>query len=111
MQKHFIFIFLFSCLLTQATAQQKTYAEKLGFPKGAKVIILHIDDVGMSWDSNQGAITAMEEGVANSLSIMMPCPWVPGFVNYMKTHPDVDAGLHLTLTSEWRDYRWAPLSG
>jgi hypothetical protein len=88
-----------------------TYAEKLGFPKGAKVLILHIDDVGMSWDSNQGAIAAMEDGVANSLSMMMPCPWIPGFFNFLKKHPETDAGLHLTLTSEWKDYRWAPLSG
>lgn len=92
-------------------AQDSTYAEKLGFPKGAKVVILHVDDVGMSWDSNEGAIKAMTKGVANSCSIMMPCPWVPGFVHYLKEHPELDAGLHLTLTSEWKDYRWAPLSG
>jgi chitin disaccharide deacetylase len=92
-------------------AQNQTYAEKLGFPKGSRVLILHVDDVGMSWDSNQGAIQALEKGVANSVSIMMPCSWVPGFVHYMKEHPNIDAGLHLTLTSEWRDYRWGPLSG
>jgi chitin disaccharide deacetylase len=92
-------------------AQEQTYAEKLGFPKGARVLILHVDDVGMSWDSNQGAIQAIEKGVANSLSIMMPCPWVPGFVHYLKEHPGVDAGLHLTLTSEWKDYRWGPIAG
>src|SRR5690606_32498939 len=96
---------------TTQCQENTTYAERLGFPKGAKVLILHIDDVGMSWDSNQGTIRSLEEGVANSLSIMMPCPWVPGFVHYMKDHPNLDAGLHLTLTSEWRDYRWHPLSG
>ncbi len=90
---------------------QQTYAEKLGFPKGTRVLILHVDDVGMSWDSNQGAIQALEKGVATSVSIMMPCPWVPGFFHYMQENPGVDAGLHLTLTSEWRDYRWGPLSG
>ncbi len=93
------------------TAQSPTYAEKLGYPKGAKVIIMHVDDVGMSYDSNMGAIKAIEEGVANSLSVMMPCPWVPGFVHYLKNHPKTDAGLHLTLTSEWKDYRWGPLAG
>lgn len=113
MQKRLYFFFFSGCLLFQmdAQAQEMTYAEKLGFPKGAKVLILHIDDVGMSWDSNEGTIQAIEKGVANSLSIMMPCPWVPGFVHYMQEHPNLDAGLHLTLTSEWRDYRWAPLSG
>ena len=90
---------------------QETYAEKLGFPKGSRVLILHVDDVGMSWDSNEGAIRALEKGMATSVSIMMTCPWVPGFFHYLKEHADVDAGLHLTLTSEWKDYRWGPLSG
>lgn len=96
--------------ITELRAQE-TYAEKLGFPRGARVLIMHVDDVGMSWDSNKGAIEAIENGVATSLSVMMSTPWVPGFVHYLKEHPDIDAGLHLTLTSEWTDYRWSPLSG
>lgn len=88
-----------------------TYAERLGFPKGAKVLILHVDDAGMSFDSNEGAINAMTKGVANSVSVMMPCPWVPAFVRFLKAHPETDAGLHLTLTSEWDNYRWGPLQG
>jgi predicted glycoside hydrolase/deacetylase ChbG (UPF0249 family) len=112
MKKEFVVVLLFLLLYDSTCAQNNiTYAEKLGFPKGAKVLILHIDDVGMSWDSNQGAIAAMENGVANSLSMMMPCPWIPGFLKYLKKYPQTDAGLHLTLTSEWKDYRWAPLSG
>ena len=91
--------------------EDTTYAERLGFPKGAKVIILHVDDAGMSFDSNKGVEDAMGKGVASSTSVMMPCPWVPGFVHYLKQHPQTDAGLHLTLTSEWKDYRWGPLAG
>ncbi|MGK0139665.1 MAG: hypothetical protein ACI9DJ_003127 [Algoriphagus sp.] len=93
------------------SAAQTSYAEKLGYPTDARVLILHIDDVGMSYDSNLGTIKAMEEGMANSLSMMMPCPWIPGFFKYLETHPNVDAGLHLTLTSEWDNYRWGPLAG
>jgi len=107
----YIIAFILICLISTNSFAQETFAEKLGYPKGARVIILHVDDVGMSWDSNQGAIQAIEKGVATSLSIMMPCPWVPGFVHYLKDHPNVDAGLHLTLTSEWKDYRWSPLTG
>jgi chitin disaccharide deacetylase len=97
----------FSFAQTNAT----TYAEKLGYPKGSKVIILHVDDVGMSYESNAGAIEAMTKGIANSCSVMMPCGWVPGFVDYLQKNPGTDAGLHLTLNSEWKNYRWGPLSG
>jgi hypothetical protein len=102
-----------ACICQLATAQKtdSTYAEKLGYPKGSRVLILHVDDAGMSFDSNEGAVNSITKGVANSVSVMMPCPWVPGFVHYMKAHPGMDAGLHLTLTSEWGDYRWGPLAG
>jgi predicted glycoside hydrolase/deacetylase ChbG (UPF0249 family) len=92
-------------------AQDSTWAEKLGFPRGKKVVILHVDDVGMSLDVNRGAIDAMSKGVASSCSMMMPCSWIPGYFHYLKDHPETDAGLHLTLTSEWKDYRWGPLAG
>jgi predicted glycoside hydrolase/deacetylase ChbG (UPF0249 family) len=91
--------------------KDSTYAERLGYPKGAKVLILHVDDAGMSWESNEGAINALTKGTANSVSVMMPCPWVPGFVAWLKKHPETDAGLHLTLTAEWVAYRWVPLAG
>lgn len=99
------------CIALNAQNTDSTYAEKLGYPKNAKVVILHVDDVGMSFDSNEGAINAMTKGVATSCSIMMPCPWVPAFAHYMKEHAGLDAGLHLTLTSEWKEYRWGPLAG
>lgn len=91
--------------------QEQTFAEKLGWKKGEKVVILHVDDVGMSYDSNEGTIQAMTKGVATSCSVMMPCPWVPAFVHFLKEHPTTDAGLHLTLNAEWKNYRWGPLAG
>lgn len=107
----FFLLPLFLCNVLNAQTLDSTYAEKLGYPKGARVVILHVDDVGMSFDSNEGAINAMTEGVATSCSVMMPCSWVPAFVHYYKKHPKLDVGLHLTLTSEWSGYRWGPLSG
>jgi len=113
MAKRIYFPALLFFLIQVCFAQQSdsTYAERLGFPKGARALILHVDDVGMSFDSNEGAINALTKGTATSCSVMMPCPWVPAFIHYLKLHPNIDAGLHLTLTSEWKDYRWGPLSG
>lgn len=88
-----------------------TYAERLGWPSGTRALILHVDDAGMSYDSNVGTIRAIDEGAANSLSVMMPTPWVPHMVRWIVARPDHDAGLHLTLTSEWSNYRWEPLAG
>lgn len=112
MKKYVSFLaVVFILFIAQAAHSQTTYAEKLGFPAGARVLILHVDDAGMSYESNQGTIDALTKGVANSTSVMMPCGWVPGFVHWLKANPNIDAGLHLTLTSEWKDYRWVPLSG
>ncbi|GAB3779806.1 hypothetical protein GCM10028818_30950 [Spirosoma horti] len=105
-------ILLLSVLLcsTIGTLIAQTYAEKLGWPKGSKVVIFHVDDAGMSYPSNQGTIKSLEQGTATSTSIMMPCPWSASFVNYA-LKKGIDAGIHLTLTSEWKNYRWSPLAG
>lgn len=108
--KYFILFTLFCCT-NGLFSQSPTYASLLGYKPTDKVIILHVDDVGMSYESTRGGIDAIEKGVANSWSIMMPCPWVPQAFHYLKDHPLTDAGLHLTLTSEWKDYRWHPLAG
>jgi predicted glycoside hydrolase/deacetylase ChbG (UPF0249 family) len=95
----------------KTVAAEPTYAERLGWPPGSRVVIFHVDDVGMSHDSNVGAIKAVTDGVATSMSIMFPCPWVSEIGKYVKEHPTVDAGIHVTLTSEWPRYRWGPLAG
>lgn len=106
----------FACFLAASTVLRAaevtpTFAERLGWKADQVAVILHVDDVGMSRPSNLGAIEAVEHGVATSWAVMMPCPWVPDIGHYLKKHPDIDSGLHLTLTSEWAPYRWGPVAG
>jgi len=109
--KNLLFFLLAISTCFSTKSQDSTYAERLGFPKNARVIILHMDDAGMSLSSNRGIEKVFENGVANSTSVMMPCTWVPQIVRYIESHPATDAGLHLTLNAEWKDYRWVPLAG
>jgi predicted glycoside hydrolase/deacetylase ChbG (UPF0249 family) len=97
--------------VAQETPSGRTFAERLGWKPGDRIVIIHVDDAGMSHDSDMGVEKSLDAGLATSFSVMMPCPWVPEIVHYIRSHPTVDAGLHLTLNSEWKEYRWGPVAG
>jgi len=88
----------------------KNWAEKLGFPVGKKVLLLHIDDAGMCPEANQATQNYIGKGYLHSAAVMMPCPNAKEMIEWAKKHPAEDIGLHLTLTSEWSKYRWGPVS-
>lgn len=82
--------------------------ERLGYPAGTKLLILHADDLAMSHSENQASFEGLFSGAVNSASIMIPCPWLPEVASFAKGFPKADLGLHLTLTSEWKHYKWGP---
>ncbi|NOY37636.1 MAG: ChbG/HpnK family deacetylase [Chlorobi bacterium] len=84
----------------------KTLAEKLGYEKDAKLLIIHADDAGMCNAENMATQSALESGSISSTSVMVPCPWSNAFAAWVTGHPDADVGIHLTLTAEWDHYRW-----
>jgi predicted glycoside hydrolase/deacetylase ChbG (UPF0249 family) len=95
-------------LCTRLAVFAQTLADKLGYPPGSRLIVVHADDLGETHAVNAAAMKALETGTINSASLMVPCPWFPEVADYAKSHPDTDLGLHLTLTAERVYYRWGP---
>lgn len=107
----FCIFFISSISTITAIAQEKiTNAEKLGFPKGKKIILLHSDDAGMCEEANIAVWSYSLKNHVQSAAVMMPCPNAEEMVEWAKKHPDADVGVHLTLTSEWKNYRWTTLT-
>jgi predicted glycoside hydrolase/deacetylase ChbG (UPF0249 family) len=95
--------------LASASAQTKTIAERLGYPPDSKLLIIHADDLAVAHSEDAASFDALDKQAVTSASIMIPCPWLNEVAAYVKEHPDADLGLHLTLTSEWKTYRWGPV--
>ena len=88
----------------------ETNAERLGFPKGKKVILLHMDDLGMSSEANDAGKYYIENDYILSGAVMMPCEYASQFVKWVREVPKADIGVHLTHTSEWKTWRWSPVA-
>ncbi len=82
--------------------------EQLGFEPHERVVVVHVDDIGMCRAANEGALLALA-GAATCGSIMVPCPAFDELAEVARSRPDLDLGVHLTLNAEYEDYRWAPV--
>ena len=76
----------------------------------ARVMAIHVDDVGMCHGANRAFIELSRAGGVTCGSVMVPCPWFREIASAAAEDMSLDLGVHLTLTSEWPQYRWGPIS-
>ena len=73
-------------------------------------LIIRGDDMGFSHAGNSGLIECYKNGIEKSIEVLVPSPWFPEAVKLLKENPGADVGIHLTLTSEWDNVKWRPLT-
>lgn len=77
--------------------------------KKEKLLIIHMDDIGMNYAANKAAINLFKRGIVTSASVMIPCGWTKDFINWAKDNTEYDIGVHSTFTCEWETGRWRGL--
>ena len=101
---------LLMTMVSCSNEKKHTNAEKLGFPAGRKIILMHCDDAGMCDEANIAVQHYFETGDIQSAAVMVPCPYAVEMIQWAKTKESPDLGVHLTLTSEWKTWRWGPVA-
>ncbi len=83
-------------------------AERLGYGRDSRLVILSCDDLGSCHAANVGVYRSIREGVATCASLMVPAPWARHAA--AEYQPTDDIGVHLTLNAEHEAYRWGPIT-
>jgi predicted glycoside hydrolase/deacetylase ChbG (UPF0249 family) len=79
-------------------------------PDSEVKLIVRGDDMGFCHATNVACIKAYREGILRSVEVIVPGPWFLDAVEMIKDNPGLDVGVHLTLTSEWQNYKWGPIT-
>lgn len=106
--RSFITIFTLTfCTVQHVVFAQNLLIDKLGYKQTDKLLIVHADDLGLNQSTNLAAINAFNKGYINSASIMVPAPKFEDIALFAKENPQYDLGLHITMTAEWQNIKWA----
>lgn len=73
-------------------------------------LLVRADDIGAAHAVNEACMDVFTKGICRSVELMAPCAWFPEAVKLLRQHPSYDVGVHLTLTNEWENVKWRPLS-
>jgi predicted glycoside hydrolase/deacetylase ChbG (UPF0249 family) len=101
-------VLVVGCLMSSASGQ--TCAERLGYPKGSRIIILEARDVGSCWEANQASLALAESNHVTSLGVLAVGPWLEDAAGFARKHRDFDIGVSVALSSPYANARWRPLT-
>jgi len=73
-------------------------------------LIVRADDMGITLATNHAVIESYRNGIVSAVEVIVTGPWFLDAVKRLKAHPDLDVGVHLTLTSEWERLKWKPVT-
>src|SRR3954469_24587851 len=99
------------CWLLVAGAVTVASAQTSRPSTNAVSLLIRTDDIGMSHSVNLAMQRLVSTGMPLSVSVLFVCPWYQEAVEILKQHPSVSVGIHLALNSEWKNYRWGPVTG
>jgi predicted glycoside hydrolase/deacetylase ChbG (UPF0249 family) len=73
-------------------------------------LIIRTDDIGFCHGVNMAFKRAAEQGMVSSASVIVTTPWLDEAVEILQQHPEISVGIHLALNSEWREFKWGPVT-
>lgn len=98
------------CGSSRASGPSVQSSELLGFPPDARLLIVNCDDFGMYDAINAAVLDSIEQGIASSCSLMVPCPSALHAMRLLRQRPEIPFGIHLTLVCDTTHYRWGPVA-
>jgi predicted glycoside hydrolase/deacetylase ChbG (UPF0249 family) len=73
-------------------------------------LIIRTDDIGFCHGVNMAFKRIAEQGMVSSASVIVNTPWLDEAVEILKQHPEISVGIHLNLNSEWKEFKWGPVT-
>jgi predicted glycoside hydrolase/deacetylase ChbG (UPF0249 family) len=76
----------------------------------APQLIIRTDDIGFCHGANMAFKRIADLGMVSSVSVIVNTPWLDEAVEILKQHPEISVGVHLALNSEWKEFKWGPVT-
>jgi predicted glycoside hydrolase/deacetylase ChbG (UPF0249 family) len=78
-------------------AQNRPIAERLGYPAGSRLLVIHADDLAAAHSVDAATFDALDRGAVTSASIMVPSPWISEVAAYARSHVEVERELRAQI--------------